>query len=402
MAVYTIELRSIIDSGRDIFKFPYPFYADDSEKRKFEERFIKHFYFREIGAETIDRFVWNLEDKFNTVFPYYNELFKATQIKYSVLDNYLLTETTTTERENRGRSSGTTSNVGRVMDDQTTETADNMTGTGEVGTTENGTTKNVHSGTSETTGTTSETVTTSGTSNTSGSGTSKTSENSSSDVTSKETVVSENTTSSTTKTEGETDTSEDTKNVKKFLETPSGIVSIDQADYLTNITQDNGERNGNTTTSETVTSTGSGTTDTETNGTVSTDSEKTTSGSTSETSETETTGTEKRNGTNGSNTTVNDTTNGTTTGTSETSSSMSQDSTGTVKHTGEQKTTNDSNTRSETEGSHREKMEVVRKGNIGVDSDADMIQKHIKLQEILRKIEIMFFDECEDLFMMVY
>ena len=64
MAQYTMELRTIIENGYNIFDFPYQFY-DEEQRLKFQEHFIKHFYFREIGCDTIDRFKWYLEDKFN-------------------------------------------------------------------------------------------------------------------------------------------------------------------------------------------------------------------------------------------------------------------------------------------------------------------------------------------------
>ena len=50
MARYTVELRTIVESGVPIFDFPYQFY-DKEKKADFERRFIHHFYFREIGAE---------------------------------------------------------------------------------------------------------------------------------------------------------------------------------------------------------------------------------------------------------------------------------------------------------------------------------------------------------------
>ena len=70
--------------------------------------------------------------------------------------------------------------------------------------------------------------------------------------------------------------------------------------------------------------------------------------------------------------------------------------------TGEERTTADNNTRTRSEGYTTETIEHTKKGNIGVDTDADMIQKHIALQKILTQIEKMFFDECEDLFMLVW
>lgn len=293
MAVYTMELRTIIEHGYNIFNFPYEFY-DEKEREKFQRDFIRHFYFREIGTETIDRFLLNLEDIFATVFPYYNELFKTAEIEYSILDNYKLMETTTIKRDNVGKSSGVSSSVGQVFDTQETESNESRQG--------------------ESSGTT--TATENGESNTTINGTDNKTEN--------QNVI------------------------KKFLDTPQGLTDLTDTRYLTTLNQDTSE----------TTSTG-----------------KTTS---------TTTGTDEKSSE------------------SETHQTDTTETTATAKTSAEQKTTADSNTRNSVEQSMSETLETLRSGNIGVDTDADMIQKHIKLQQILKKIELMFFDECECLFMGVY
>lgn len=59
MSKYTAQLRTIIDNEFDIFDFEYTrsnaskaIVSDDD----LEEGFINHFYFREIGFETLERF----------------------------------------------------------------------------------------------------------------------------------------------------------------------------------------------------------------------------------------------------------------------------------------------------------------------------------------------------------
>lgn len=277
MAKYTIELREIVEHGISIFDFPYTFY-DDTKRREFEEKFIRHFYFREIGCETVERFKWYLQDKMNTVFPYYNELFKSASIEYDVLDNYKLTETYTRNIENTNKQSGISSTVGQVMGEQETESKQN---------------KSI-----DTTANDKENITT------------ISEENSSSDL------------------------------VKKFLDTPQGLTDLSDSKYLTTLNQDTGE------------------------------------GSTNGSSDSETT----RNATGNETTTDN--------------------VTGTLHN--EQKTTTDNNTRMYTNGEQSETYTLTRRGNIGVDTDSDAIEKHNRLQKTLKNIEKMFFDECEDLFMLVY
>lgn len=96
MAKYTIELRKIL-STRDIFKsINYDFY-EEAYKPIFEEKFIKRFYFREIGVETIKRFLINLETTLNEIMPYYKHLYQTTTYKYDPILNYDVTETITRE-----------------------------------------------------------------------------------------------------------------------------------------------------------------------------------------------------------------------------------------------------------------------------------------------------------------
>ena len=91
MAKYTVELRDVIKSGFNLFDFPYQFY-DEKQKPEFEKKFIQHFYFHEIGTETVGRFQHNLKVKFDEVLPYYNMLFETTNIDYDLLNNYNVTE----------------------------------------------------------------------------------------------------------------------------------------------------------------------------------------------------------------------------------------------------------------------------------------------------------------------
>ena len=90
MAKYTIELRKIV-KDIDIFSFDYDLYNNDL-KQQFQKKFINHFYYREIGVETIGRFLINLETKINEIMPYYTELYKTSIYEYNPILNYDLTE----------------------------------------------------------------------------------------------------------------------------------------------------------------------------------------------------------------------------------------------------------------------------------------------------------------------
>ena len=96
MAQYTIELRKIL-SSKDVFKsIEYELYNNDL-KPIFEDKFIKRFYFREIGVETVSRFLINLEQTLNEIMPYYKQLYDTTLLKYDILNNTEVIEEITRE-----------------------------------------------------------------------------------------------------------------------------------------------------------------------------------------------------------------------------------------------------------------------------------------------------------------
>ena len=103
MAQYTLELRTILKS-RDIFKsIEYNLYNNEL-KPIFEEKFIKRFYFREIGVETVSRFLINLEQTLNEIMPYYKQLYDTTLLKYDILNNSEVIEEITREIKKDGKS----------------------------------------------------------------------------------------------------------------------------------------------------------------------------------------------------------------------------------------------------------------------------------------------------------
>ena len=162
----------------------------------------------------------------------------------------------------------------------------------------------------------------------------------------------------------ETNTDVSGNNTKKFLETPSGKVDLDTVDYLTNVTKDV----SNGTTDESKSTEGSSETNTDGKTDVTTSSTDT-SNSTSE---------------------------------ANTTSSEAGDSSSETTYEGEQKNTLNNNTRTNTNEYMTEEVTVSRVGNIGVSPDALDIMKHLELQKIMKSIENMFFEACEDLFMLVY
>ena len=123
MAQYTIELRKIT-SSRDIFKsIDYELYNNEL-KPIFEDKFIKRFYFREIGVETVSRFLINLEQTLNEIMPYYKQLYDTTLLKYDVLNNTEVIEEVTREiiKADKRLTFGTNTSTGTAFDTPITST----------------------------------------------------------------------------------------------------------------------------------------------------------------------------------------------------------------------------------------------------------------------------------------
>lgn len=74
---YTIELRYLLNNGEhDIFNFNYDFY-DEGRKLNFERKFINHYFFHEIGCESVARWKHMLKSKLDMIAPYYKQLYET-------------------------------------------------------------------------------------------------------------------------------------------------------------------------------------------------------------------------------------------------------------------------------------------------------------------------------------
>lgn len=94
----------IAEAAPKFFNFNFPFY-NETKRTEFEEAFIRHFYMREIGLETVDYFMLRLEDKLNTIMPYYNKLLLVNAQEYDPFYNEVIDESIT--RTRTGTASGT-------------------------------------------------------------------------------------------------------------------------------------------------------------------------------------------------------------------------------------------------------------------------------------------------------
>lgn len=122
MASYTLELNKLDrDNYFCIFDFDYDFY-DNLMKANFERKFIDHYYFYEIGFETIERFKHSLKTRLNEIYPKYKQLYE-TEIKAKEI-NFLLNkdlkEKYTRQITKDGKVDNITNSINDVIEKTTT------------------------------------------------------------------------------------------------------------------------------------------------------------------------------------------------------------------------------------------------------------------------------------------
>lgn len=110
MAKYTTQVRTLVESNYPIFDFDYPIF-DENYRGVLETNIINHYYFREIGFETVGQFKHFLKTWMQLNMPYYNRFYETefliTKDDYMInLDN----TTTRTVETNQESGNNTTAN----------------------------------------------------------------------------------------------------------------------------------------------------------------------------------------------------------------------------------------------------------------------------------------------------
>jgi len=118
---YTSTKEIIEKSRKKIFDFDYPIF-DENYRSVLETKIIKHYYTREIGAETVGLWKFWLDERMNRIMPYYNQLYKS-----ELLDFNPLYDTDITTDSNRKIKHEENTKDSNLRTDNTT-TTDNITG----------------------------------------------------------------------------------------------------------------------------------------------------------------------------------------------------------------------------------------------------------------------------------
>ena len=142
MANFTTEIREMVNHPliNGVFTFDYEFYSDNiQDKETFEKLFVSHFYFREIGFETPERFKMKLQSKLNLIMPYYRQLALTEWDKVRSIEQMMtsknLTETTehiqsiqgnSETQSNQSSSSNATQNTTSTNESKASNLADGV------------------------------------------------------------------------------------------------------------------------------------------------------------------------------------------------------------------------------------------------------------------------------------
>ena len=105
---YTSTKEIIEKSRKKIFDFDYPIF-DENYRSVLETKIIKHYYTREIGAETVGLWKFWLNERMNRIMPYYNQLYKSELLDFNPL--YDTDITTDSNRKEKHEENTTDSNV---------------------------------------------------------------------------------------------------------------------------------------------------------------------------------------------------------------------------------------------------------------------------------------------------
>ena len=131
------SIDTIINKSMDkIFDFSYPIY-DENYKRVLQAKILKHYYTREIGAETVGLWKLFLSRRLNEIMPYYNKLYETELLNFNPLYDVDLTTTHTRTGAETGQNTESKNENKSFTGDQTkTISSHSTTNSNDTGTIE--------------------------------------------------------------------------------------------------------------------------------------------------------------------------------------------------------------------------------------------------------------------------
>lgn len=137
----TVELGEIVANGVNVWAFDYPVPAETVhyngktakvpfDKKAFEQKILDHYRFRQIGQETVGRWLHYFRTRIREIMPYYVQLYEFEAKWFNVddpLESYNLVETF--EESSHGSGTQSTSGSSENTSESSGTTSTNKTGT---------------------------------------------------------------------------------------------------------------------------------------------------------------------------------------------------------------------------------------------------------------------------------
>lgn len=132
----TEELRDIVAAGVNIWDFDYPSYYKGEQKAAFEQKVLDHFWTRQIGQETVGRFLLYFRRTMREIMPYYIQRYESVDLmkdpEIRPLDNYNMIEESVQESEESGEGLTETNTNGSGNSTSKKTGAESVTPNGEL------------------------------------------------------------------------------------------------------------------------------------------------------------------------------------------------------------------------------------------------------------------------------
>lgn len=96
------SVDKVVESAMNkVFDFEYPIF-DEEYRGVLQKKILKHYYTREIGAETVGLWKLWLNTKLNEIMPYYNQLYLSAKMEFNPLHDTDITRTHVGKGSNTG------------------------------------------------------------------------------------------------------------------------------------------------------------------------------------------------------------------------------------------------------------------------------------------------------------
>lgn len=113
------DVNKVIEKAiPSVFNFRFPIY-DESYRNVLCTKILKHYYTREIGAETVGLWKLWLDTRLNEIMPYYNELYKSALIEFNPMYDVDLKTTSNRTSDGVNDHTYTSKQSGNVESDNT-------------------------------------------------------------------------------------------------------------------------------------------------------------------------------------------------------------------------------------------------------------------------------------------